>query len=128
MGLQESQVHFIGQCQEPTSQRLRSPFAGAFTLVLLGGNSTDKTVEGRTFQNGPVCWRIKLLARSTEIYNPRKDFVNTYRTSLERKKKKNQDCTVKEEFPLSILRISLEWSCTKRVGELVENARGLVRH
>lgn len=88
MGLQESQVHFIGQCQEPTSQRLRSPFAGAFTLVLLGGNSTDKTVEGRTFQNGPVCWRIKLLARSTEIYNPRKDFVNTYRTSLERKKKK----------------------------------------
>lgn len=128
MGLQESQVHFMGQCQEPTSQRLRSPFAGAFTLVLLGGNSTGKTVEGRTFQNGPVCWRIKLLASSTEIYNPRKDFVNTYRTSLERKKKKKSRLYREGRIPLSILRISLEWSCTKRVGELVENAQGLVRH
>lgn len=49
MGLQESQVHFMHQCQEPTSQRLHSPYAGAFTLVLLGGNLTDKDSGGKNF-------------------------------------------------------------------------------
>ena len=65
-----------------------------------------------------------LLASGTEIYNPRKDSCKhiPYFSRKEKKKKKKKDKPrlYREGRILPSLRISLEWSCTKRVGELLE--------
>lgn len=67
----------------------------------------------------------RLLASGTEIYNPRKDSCKhiPYFSRKEKKKKKKKDkpgLYREGRILLPRLRTSLEWSCTKRVGELLE--------
>lgn len=64
-----------------------------------------------------------LLASGTEIYNPRKDSCKhiLYFSQKEKKNNNNKPRLYREgRILLPSLRISLEWSCTKRVGELLE--------
>lgn len=70
----------------------------------------------------------KLLANSTVIYKSRKEsckHIPYFSHKEKKKKKKHKDCTVKGEFFCPSLRISLEWSCTQRVSELLEKCPGL---
>lgn len=71
-----------------------------------------------------------LLASGTEIYNPRKDSCKhiLYFSQKENNNNNNKPRLYREgRILLPSLRISLEWSCTKRVGELLEvPAWGLV--
>lgn len=62
-----------------------------------------------------------LLASGTEIYNPRKDSCKHILYFSQKEKKKDKPRLYREgRILLPSLRISLEWSCTKRVGELLE--------
>lgn len=63
----------------------------------------------------------RLLASGTEIYNPRKDSCKHILYFSRKEKKKDKPRLYREgRILLPRLRISLEWSCTKRVGELLE--------
>lgn len=67
-----------------------------------------------------------LLASGTEIYNPRKDSCKHILYFSQKEKNNNNNDNNKPRLYregrilLPSLRTSLEWSCTKRVGELLE--------
>lgn len=75
-----------------------------------------------------TCVKYKPRASSVKSTIPEKSckHIPNFSRKENKIKKNTQDCTVKEEFFRPSLRISLEWSCTKRIRELLEKCPGLV--